>query len=96
MELLQWFVLGVLFTLSVFALAYLSMIVRLQWYTWAGLIAGVFAVLFGIAWAGASFLEGIAQSGALGLILFSGGGVILMVLVWRYLVAPELAKRSGS
>lgn len=93
MELVQWFVLGVLFTLSVFALAYLSVIVRLDWYTWVGLIAGVLAVLFGFAWAGASFLEGIAQSGALGLILFSGGGVILLVLVWRYLVGPALSRQ---
>ena len=94
MELVQWFVLGVLFTLSVFALAYLSVIVRLHWYTWVGLIVGVLAVLFGFAWAGASFLEGIAQSGALGLILFSGGGVILLVLVWRYLVGPALSSQG--
>lgn len=94
MELLQWFLLGVLFTLSVLGLAYLSIVVRLKWYTWAGLIAGVFAILFGFAWAGASFLEGIAQSGAMGLLLFSGGGVLLLVLVWRYLVAPEFNKRT--
>ena len=90
MELVQWFLLGVLFTLSVQALAFLSVNVRLQWYTWAGLIAGVFGVLFGLAWAGASFLEGIAQSGAMGLIFFSGTGVLIIVLVARYLVAPVL------
>jgi hypothetical protein len=53
-------------------------------------------VLFGIGWAGASFLEGIPQSGAMGLTLFSGGGVILMILTWRYLVAPVLTQRSNS
>jgi hypothetical protein len=68
------------------------MIVKLEWYTWAGMITGVVMVLFGIGWAGASFLEGIAQSGALGLILFSGSGVVMMVLVWRHLVAPKLIK----
>jgi hypothetical protein len=51
-------------------------------------------VLFGIGWAGASFLEGIAQSGAMALILFCGSGVVLMTLTWRYLVAPELSKLS--
>jgi len=95
MELIQWFFMGVLFTLSVFALAWLSMIVKLEWYTWAGLITGVVMILFGIGWAGASFLEGIAQSGSLGLILFSGVGVLMMVLIWRHLVAPKLAAKNG-
>ncbi len=91
MELMQWFVMGVLFTLSVFSLAWLSMIVKLEWYTWAGLITGVILVLFGIGWAGASFMEGIAQSGAMALIFFCGAGVIMMVLIWRHLVAPKLS-----
>jgi len=93
---MQWFFMGVLFTLSVFGLAYLSIVVTLQWYAWAGLIVGTIMVLFGIGWAGASFMEGIPQSGAMGLSLFSGGGVVLMILTWRYLVAPVLAKRSNS
>ena len=65
---------------------------RLAWYTWVSLVVGVLAVLFGIAWAGASFLEGIAQSGAMGLTFFSGGGMIIILLTWRYLVAPEIRK----
>jgi len=95
MELMQWFFMGVLFTLSVFALAYLSMIVRLQWYTWAGLITGVIMVLFGIGWAGASFLEGYPQSGSMGLAIFSGGGVVLMTLTWRFLVASVLGRHAN-
>ena len=91
MELMQWFFMGVLFTLSVFALAWLSMIAKLEWYTWAGLITGVILILFGIGWAGASFMEGIAQSGAMALIFFCGSGVIMMVLIWRHLVAPKLS-----
>jgi hypothetical protein len=89
MELMQWFFMGVLFTVGVFGLAYLSLLVRLKWYTWACLIIGIVAMLFGVGWAGASFLEGIAQSGAMGLMIFSGVGLILMLLTWRYLVAPE-------
>jgi len=89
-ELAQWFLMGVIFTIGVFGLTYLSLLVKLKWYTWASLSIGVVAILFGIGWAGASFLEGIAQSGAMALMLFSGSGVILMVLTWRYLVAPEL------
>ena len=96
MEQMQWFFMGVLFTVSVFALAYLSIVVRLNWYTWAGLITGVLAVLFGVGWAGASFLEGVPQSGAMGLTIFSGGGIIIMTLVWRYLVAPALEVQAKT
>lgn len=90
MEQMQWFGMGVLFTLSVLGLAYLSLIVKLQWYTWTSLISGVIFVLFGIGWAGASFMEGYPQSGAMAIVFFSGWGVIQMTLTWRYLVAPLL------
>lgn len=95
MELLQWFLMGVLFTLSVLGLSYLSVIVKLKWYTLVSLGTGAAMVLFGIGWAGASFLEGISQSGSMALIFFCGSGVVLMTLIWRFLVAPELAKQSG-
>jgi hypothetical protein len=92
MELMQWFFMGVLFTIGVFGLSYLSLVVQLKWYAWAGLIIGIVAILFGIGWAGGSFLEGVAQSGAMGLMIFSGGGLILMLTTWRFLVAPEFEK----
>jgi hypothetical protein len=92
MELMQWFFMGVLFTIGVFGLSYLSLVVQLKWYAWAGLIIGIVAILFGIGWAGGSFLEGVAQSGAMGLMIFSGGGLILMLITWRFLVAPEFEK----
>jgi len=92
MELMQWFLMGVLFTVGVFGLSYLSLVVKLKWYAWACLITGVVAILFGIGWAGGSFMEGVAQSGAMGLMIFSGGGLILMLLTWRFLVAPEFEK----
>jgi hypothetical protein len=95
MELMQWFFMGVLFTLCVFGLAWLSMMVTLKWYTWGSLITGAVAVLFGIGWAGASFLEGYPQSGSMGLAIFSGGGVILMTLTWRFLVAPVLDQQDN-
>lgn len=94
MEQMQWFFMGVLFTLSVFALAWLSVQVRLQWYVWAGMITGVLLILFGIGWAGASFMEGISQSGAMGLIFFCGPGVVMMILIWRFLIAPEFEKQA--
>lgn len=90
MELFQWFCMGVMFTLSVQAIAYLSVIATLKWYTYACLILGCSAVLFGFGWAGASFLEGISQSGSMALVLFCGSGLVLITLTWRFLIAPEL------
>ena len=96
MEILIGFFLGVLAMTGVVALAYLSIVVRLQWYTWSSLVTGVIAVLFGIGWLWASFLEGYPQSGSLGLIVFSGAGVVILVLTWRFLVGPVLANRSNG
>ncbi len=90
MESIQWFVLGILFTLCVFGFAYASVRVKAQWYAWAVLIGGAFMVMFGIAWAGSSFVEGMPTSGALGLTLFTGPGIVAMVLAYRYWVAPGL------
>jgi hypothetical protein len=94
MEQMQWFFMGVLFTVSVFALAWLSVIVKLQWYIWSGMITGVLLILFGIGWAGASFLEGISQSGSMALIFFCSPGVVMIILLWRFMIAPELEKQS--
>jgi hypothetical protein len=85
---------GVLFTVSVFALAWLSVIVKLQWYIWSGMITGVLLILFGIGWAGASFLEGISQSGSMALIFFCSPGIVMIILLWRFMIAPELEKQS--
>jgi hypothetical protein len=90
MESIQWFLLGVLFTLFVFGFAYASIRVKAQWYVWAVLIGGAFMVMFGIAWAGSSFVEGYPSSGALGLTLFTGPGIVAMVFAYRYWMAPGL------
>ncbi len=90
MESIQWFVLGVLFTLCVFGFAYASLRVKAPWYAWGALIGGALLVMFGIAWAGSSFVEGMPSSGAMGLTLFCGPGIITMTLAWRYWVAPGL------
>ena len=96
MEILMGFVIGVLTMMCVVALVYLSLVVRLEWYIWSSLVVGVIAVVFGIGWLWASFFEGYPQSGSMGLILFSGFGVVILVLTWRYLVGPVLANRTNS
>lgn len=94
MELLQWFCFGILFTLMVEGLAYLSIKIKLSWWVWAVLIVSCIAILFGLAWAGASFVEGVTQSGALGLIFFSGPGVLLIAWLWRKYIQPQMTSSS--
>ena len=87
---LQWFILGILFTLCVFGFSYASVRVKAPWYAWAVLIGGAFLVMFGFAWAISSFHEHIFTSGAMALTLFTGPGIIAMTLAWRYWVAPGM------
>ena len=89
MELIQWFLMGVLFTVSTFGLAYLSTRVKIPWHGWGMMIVGVLAVLFGLGWAGASFLEGVEQSGAMGLMLFSFSGLLLIFGAWRLYIPKD-------
>ena len=90
MEAIQWFMIGVLFTLSVFAFAYASIRVKAPWYAWTVLILGALLILVGIGWAGSSWIEGVTRSSAMALTVFTIPGVIAMVLAWRYWVAPGL------
>ncbi len=89
MQLIQWFCFGILFTLMVQGLAYLSIKISLALWVWGGLIIACLLILFGIAWAGASFVEGVAQSGAMALICFSGPGVLILSFLWKSYVNPQ-------
>jgi hypothetical protein len=93
MQLLQWFIFGILFTLAVQGFAYLSIKIEMKWWAWATAICGAVAILFGLAWAGASFVEGVSQSGALALIFFCGPGVLLLTWIWRAFVQPQLTTK---
>jgi hypothetical protein len=94
MESLQWFILGIITMLAIQGMVYVSMVIKLKWYAIPILVTGVVLVLFGIAWAGSSFLEGYPQSAAMGLTLFGGTGLIVAVQAWRLLVAPGLKKTA--
>ncbi|MDX2322095.1 MAG: hypothetical protein QNK26_16035 [Moritella sp.] len=53
-------------------------------------------ILVGIGWCWSSFLEGYAQSGAMGLTLFCGSGILIIITTWRHLIAPELKLKALS
>ncbi|SDK38197.1 hypothetical protein SAMN04488540_12918 [Ferrimonas sediminum] len=90
MELLEFFIMGMLFTLGVLGLAYLSVRVRMPALAWTGMITGALTFLFGIGWAGSSFIEDVPQSGSLGLAVFCMPGLLLMAFIWRKYVPKGL------
>ncbi len=92
MEALQWFCLGVISMMVATGMVYVHMVVRPRWFTVPLLVLGVVLILFGVAWAGSSLIEGYPRSSALGILFFSGPGILIVVLTWRTLIAPGLRK----
>ena len=93
MEALQWFVLGVISMMVAMGVVYFQMALKPKWYTLPTFVFGIVLVLFGLAWAGSSLIEGYPRSSALGIIFFSGPGLLISVLTWRFLIAPGLQKQ---
>jgi Na+-translocating ferredoxin:NAD+ oxidoreductase RnfG subunit len=81
-----WGVLGVLTAAAAIFLWELSKRVRLNLIALAGLGSGIILMLFSIAWAVGSVLEGVPRAASMGLLLFGMGGILLLVLTWRFVV----------
>ena len=84
---LTWGLLGVLTAAAAIFLWGLSKRVRLNWIALAGLGFGIILILFSIAWAVGSVLEGVPRAASMGLLLFGLGGILLLALTWRTIVA---------
>jgi len=92
----QWFILGVISMLAINAFVYIHMVVQPKWYTIPLLLVAVVDLLFGLAWGISSYLEGYTQSSAMGLVIFSGSGLILGIVTVRFLVLPDFMKAKSS
>ena len=82
-----WYFLGLLTTGSAIFLWHFSRRYRLTWLTWFGLIKGIFLILFSIAWAVGSVLEGVPRAASMGLLLFGLSGIVILTFTLRYIVA---------
>ena len=83
---LMWFSVGLITGLSVFAFVELHKRFDLNWLGWAGLLLGEFLILFCIAWSTASVFEGVPRAASMGLLMFGGSGLVILVLTWRLLI----------
>jgi len=92
---MMWTTVGLIAGLSTFAYVELAKRYRLDWRAWTGLILGEFLILFCIAWSVASVAEGVPRSASMGLIVFGGSGLVVMILTWRFVIQPT-QQRSAS
>ncbi len=92
---LMWFVEGMLVVMAGLGRLTLARRHPIDWKAWVGMIVGCLLVLFSIAWAVASFAEGEPQSGAMGILLFGVGGLIVLALTWRLNIQPATERPSS-
>lgn len=91
-----WFCLGVVSFASILFLAKLSKRYRLNEISWGGLIIGISMVLFGIAWAVGSVLEGEPRAASMGILMFGLSGIVLLSFSARYIsTKAERLERPG-
>ena len=83
---LMWFSVGLITGLSVLVALELHKKFDIDWRGWIGLALGEFLVLFCIAWSTASVFEGVPRAASMGLLMFGGAGLIVLVLTWRLFV----------
>lgn len=86
---LMWYLMGMLTMGAVWWYTHLSKHYQINWVTNLALVT-VFGILWMcIGWSWASFAEGEAQSGAMGLVCFGLPAVILLNLTWQRLIKPN-------
>ncbi|MEX1325715.1 MAG: hypothetical protein AB1Z29_02860 [Desulfobacterales bacterium] len=86
---LTWYILGVLTGAVSHALYLISRRNTLNWLSWSGLIAGSALILFSIAWAVGSVLEGVPRAASMGILLFGLSGLIILTLTARMIASPK-------
>jgi len=91
---LTWYILGVLTGAAAYSLYLISKKNTLSWLLWSGLIAGSSFILFSIAWAVGSVLEGVPRAASMGLLLFGLSGIAILTLTAR-LIASQKGKDPG-
>jgi len=86
----MWFTVGLITGLSVLAAIELHKRFDVDWRGWIGLALGEFLVLFCIAWSTASVFEGVPRAASMGMLMFGGAGLIVLVLTWRLFIQKSV------
>ena len=86
-----WYVLGALAAGSAHFLYEYSRRHSMNWLSWSGVVLGIVLILFSIAWAVGSVLEGVPRAASMGLLLFGLGGIVVLTVTGCY-----MAKHHGG
>ena len=86
---ITWYILGVLTGVVAYSLYLIAKKTTLNWLLWSGLVAGSFLILFSIAWAVGSVLEGVPRAASMGILLFGLSGVIILTLTARMIASQK-------
>jgi len=78
-----WFILGMLSGASAIFLWKYSRRYELNRLAWSGLIMGFFLILFSMAWAVGSVLEGVPRAASMGLLMFGLSGIVLLTFTFK-------------
>jgi hypothetical protein len=84
-----WYILGVLTGAVAYALYLISRKNTLNLLSWSGLVIGGGLILFSIAWAVGSVLEGVPRAASMGLLLFGLSGVVILTLTGRKIISQK-------
>jgi hypothetical protein len=84
-----WYILGVLTGAVVYSLYLISKKNTLNWFLCSGLVAGSALILFSIAWAVGSVLEGVPRAASMGILLFGLSGVIILTLTAKMIASQK-------
>jgi len=93
-----WYFLGLLTTGSTIFLWHFSKRYQLNWLSWSGLTLGTVLILFSIAWAVGSVLEGVPRAASMGLLLFGFSGIVILTLAFRYTLTkrPKMLELAAT
>ena len=88
-----WYILGVLTGAVAYSLYLVSKKYTLNWLLLSGLIAGSGLILFTIAWAVGSVLEGVPRAASMGMLLFGLSGAIILTVTARFIASRKELRR---
>ena len=77
---LLFFILGVLVTVAIYTLVNYNRRYKFKAGTFSVIILGILLLIFGIAWALSSYLEGVPRAASMGLVFFCTPALILLLI----------------
>lgn len=86
---ITWYLLGVLTGAVAYVLYLVSRTRGLHWLDWSGLVLGSILILFSVAWAVGSVLEGVPRAAIMGLLLFGLSGIVILTLTGRKIASQK-------